>query len=171
MKIYLIIQILFISGCIVAQPNENILTPQQFESVSINNRTLKAIWETKGDELAVQNLFGQAPSIINEDNTPGSLSLRFNYNGFILAFANNIPSKGNLIAFTINSSAATLRIRGVAIKIGDNISKLGAVNINNDTDGGRSITYRASNDETAVLYIDFDNKTKLITEIGYFVLT
>lgn len=171
MKIFLIIYAVFISGCITAQPNKNILSPQQFESISINGQSLKSIWQTNGDKLAVQNLFGAAQEIKIWDTTPGAISLSFFYSGLRISFSNNLVANGNLSGFEFTNSAPILRVKGVAIRMGDNISKLGSVKINNDTDGGKSIIFAPDNDETVFLYIDFDQSSKKITKIGYFVLT
>lgn len=170
MKNILTILILLIFGCVEAQ-NINQLSSQEFENISINGHSLQTIWQTNGEQVSVQNLFGIASSITNSDPTPGSLSLLYVYNGLELSFTSLIPSKGNLSGFEISNPSPTLKVKGIGVNIGENISKLGVVKINITKSGGKNIVFSPINDETIYLVIDFDPITKLITKIKYFVLT
>lgn len=172
MKIHFIVILLIASLCTATgQPKVNKLTPQEFENISINGKTLKSIWATSGDQIAVQSLFGPASEVIIHNDFPGLASWTLLYPGFELSFSQGTSSNGNLSSFEITNSSVMLRIKGIAIRIGDNISKLGMVYQNNDTDGGKSILYVPEGADDPILYIDFDPSTKKVIKIGYFVLT
>lgn len=172
MKIHFIVILLITSLCTATgQPRVNKLTPQEFENISINGKTLKTIWATNSDEVAVQHLFGPASEVIIHNDFPSLASWTLLYPGFELSFSQGTPSNGNLSSFEITNSSVMLRVKGTVIRIGDNISKLGAVKINDMTTGGKSILHVPEGADDPILSIRFDPSTKKITEIIYYVLT
>ena len=170
MKKYLIILMIFGYGCASAQTT-NILAPYEFESISINGQSINSIWLTEGDRMGIQNLFGTATEIRVGDDTPGHSSITYDYIGFTISISEIITARGNLSGFEIKNQTATLIVNGTSITIGDNINKLGGVNINNMLTGGKSILFVSSDDPTSVLSIRYDPNTNIVTSIKFYVIT
>ncbi len=166
---FIILFLILCQACFGQTINE--LSPEDFENISINSRSIKAIWETNGEEINVMNLLGQPTTSQVNDPTQGVIAYTYFYTGFRISFSSHIASNGNLISIVINSSTPTLRIKGVSIKVGDNINKLSGYQKNKRTNGDESISLSPSNDETIYLIINFDLRTGEITNMKYLQLT
>lgn len=154
------------------QPQTNDLSADQFENIKVNGATIKSIWETNGNEAEVKKLFGLPLSVNKEGEfAEGVISRDFYYNGLEFGFYNNFSANGNLGGFEITNSSHSITIRGVTVRIGDKYSKLGLVKLNTNRNGTKGILFVPDNDETIYLSIEFDQTTKVITKISYYVLT
>jgi len=144
----------------------NIITPREFDNIEINGVKFIDIKNTLGEQNAVGSLFGAAIKIEKDDDPiygGAILSIDFYYDGFDFSFYEK-----ELSSFDITNNKSNITIQGVTVTIGDNISDLGRnVIFNNDNDGSKSILYQYCNGCNDYIYIDFDQVTKKITEIGY----
>lgn len=170
MKNILIILIAVTVSCSPTQAQTvNELNAQEFENIQLSSHSIGSIWTTSGDQGNVTNLFGQPSELINNSDHTG-ISLKYIYNGFTISFSGLINARGNLAAFEITSTLPTLTVKGVEIRIGDNISKLGSVQINNKVPNGKNILFTHSHDDDIYIAIDFEFKTNTITKIRYNTL-
>ena len=170
MKNLLIIIALLITRQSIAQ--DNILTGDELNNIQLNKRTWSSIWATQGEEVAFQNLFGGPANSIVRSNEDFYIhrGIKFYYSGFEIAFsaaADNVEVLRPYM-FKLTNSSASLRIKGKTCRIGDNIIVLGDINMKTKANGDQIIIYTAGDYR---IYIHFDQRTKIITEIGYFVLT
>jgi hypothetical protein len=99
-------------------------TPEAFENISINSRSIRSIWATNGEEINVQNLLGQPSTIQVNDPTPGVMDYTYFYSGYNISFTTHIASNGNLLSIDITSSTPVIWIAGVSLRVGDSIIEL-----------------------------------------------
>lgn len=83
----------------------------------------------------------------------------------------NSAGEMEIASFKIIDTNASITIKGITIKLGDNISKLGSIKYNVRNDGNYSIDYQAFEGCDSFIVIDFDQSTKLITNIYLLDLT
>ncbi|MEE9407899.1 MAG: hypothetical protein V3V28_07475 [Polaribacter sp.] len=74
-------------------------------------------------------------------------------------------------SFEITSGNWNITIKGVTVKIGDNINLLGNVIFNTDKNGSESIIYMYCDGCNNFISIDFNQITKTITRIYFVELT
>ncbi len=160
-----------LSNLILLGQNCNYLTHDDFNRTEINGRSISQIRSTKGDPLHLQNLMGLAHKLEPFELYPGddNPSYTFFYNGFSIDFSNQVED-GGLVNIEITSSSPSITILGKTLRVGGTINALNGYKINYLSDGGTSMDFCPSNDETIYLSIDFNNKTKVISKMTYFVL-
>ena len=145
------------------QITSNIISKTEFYNIKINNITLNDIQSTTGIRQQVTNLI---PAFIEEaiEETEENY-YNYTYDGFNLGFAEN-----EIVAFEITKNNWNLTIQGITITIGDNISALGSVVFNTQTNDGKSIVYQYCDgcNNFLSLYLDSNN---LITKIIYIEQT
>ena len=168
MKQILIILMLLTSGLAKCQ-NVNIISSIEYNSIKVNDVKLSSIKNTKGILQNVVNLFGNP---ISKEIDPDGDFFHYNYNNFSISYS-SIISDGTfdnpiLSKIKINSK---LEIKGVEIKIGEKIDKLGNVKINTNSDGSYSILFMECDGCNNFISIDFDKTTNVITKIQYVELT
>ena len=169
MKKILIITCLFSSGLAIAQ-SWNELTEEDFYNIQLAGKSLQTIIDIQGQPQNVEDLFGKA--LEQEVYIESEGMAYYAYHGFWLSFWSQEANKVELSGFEITNKEVPLVIKGVSIKIGDSIDKLGKVKQNKRKDNTKSIVYTTIGGmDYHFLYIHFDQKTKLITEIGYIIKT
>ncbi len=146
------------------QVSSNIISETEFYNIKINNITLKDIQTTTGIKQQVKDLI---PAFIEEAiEEPEENYYYYTYDGFNLGFSEN-----EIVVFEITKNTWIINIQGVTVTIGDSVSILGNVIINNDLDGGKSIVYQYCNGCNNFIYINFDEFTNKITRIGFIEQT
>jgi len=158
------------TSLVQCQINANIISENEFNNIKINNVTLSAIKATEGNENQVQNLFSSI--ILEKDiNTGerGPSNYWFKYNGFEIALTDSAgtPNHPGIAMFEITNNNWSFTIQERTITIGDNINLLGNIVFNSDKNGDKSIVYQYCYGCNNFIYIDFNQDTNLITEIGY----
>ena len=154
------------------QIKSNIISKTDFYNIKINNRTLNEVKDTKGNESTVNNLFTYSilkKKILTQMANFYSYEydgLRFGFSGILGTIENPILS-----SLKITNSNWSVTIKGKEIKVGDNISKLGTVIINNNINGYKSVIYQYCDGCNNYIYIDFDQIVQKITKIGFIERT
>ena len=173
MKKILIITCLFSSGLAMAQSwkeRTNELTENDFYNIQLAGKSLQTIIDTQGKPQNVEALFGKA--LKQEVYLESEGMADYVYHGFWLSFWSQESNKVELSGFEITNNQVSLIIKGVSIRIGDSIDKLGKVKQNTNRDGTKGVVYTTIGGiDYHFLYIDFDQQTKQITEIRYIVQT
>lgn len=170
MKNIFLIVLLFTSIIAKCQIQSNIITQKEFDDIEINNVKFKTIKNTLGNPVEMESLFGSPlKKIIDEDGN------YYEFEGFEIGFSSIISAgtrdKPIIGGFDITNNNSSITIQGITVTIGDDISKLGTVNFNTNKDGSKSILYQYCYGCNNFIYIDFDQTTKKITEIGFIELT
>lgn len=168
-----IILILFLAfSSMVSCQTANILTPTEFDSIKINGIDLLTIKGTFGEQNAIEGLFGASNKKIID---PDGEFTYFEFNGFTIGFSAQVSGSTidslSIGDFDINNNNFNITIRGITVTIGDNINALGSVVFNTDIDGDKSIVYQYCNGCNSFIYINFNQDTNIITEIGYIEQT
>ena len=165
-----IILFLFFLSVGIAQPTINELNIDDFTSIKIENVLFEKIKMTYGDIAEMEKLFGNGKVDINNKEI-GEETREFNYqNGLKISF-------GEFDLNYIKPSIHYLKTNNICIKnidlnVGDSIEKLGKnILFNKQTDGNLSLMFTHNNGDCCPIIIEFDQKTKLITSIEYFVWT
>jgi hypothetical protein len=145
------------------QSTPNILSKSEFYNISFNEMTIQDLIESEGDlnELSVH--FGEpVKSNINE-----KIGIKgYTFSSFRIGF------REGLSGFTVLNNKVIVNIAGKALKIGDHINVLGnEIVFNTDLNGDKSILFQFCEGCNNYISIDFDQETKLITEIKYIDLT
>lgn len=146
----------------------NVLTLTEYLNIQVCGVTLKNIIESKGEPTSIENLFG-IPTSMNID--PDGDFNHYTYPGFTLGFSAVINVEMGLSGFQIVDSNCSIMVKGISLKLGDNISKLGNVKLNINTSGGYSILFVPSEDSNQYIAINYNQITKLITKIYLIELT
>ena len=169
MKKTLLITCLF-SSCLATAQSWNELTETDFYNIQLAGKSLKTIIDTQGQLQNVEGLFGKA--LEREINTEFDYTARYVYNGFMVFFRGERINEVKLPRFEITNNQVSLVIKGVSVKIGDSINKLGLVKHNTRRDGSKSIVYTTTGGiDYHFISIGFDQSTKRITEIVYIIQT
>ncbi len=162
--IILILSIAFFS-C-KAQTNE--LSIQEFSNIKIDNIEFKEILDTRGDSNQVKSMLDTNLQI--ETGEEPDYWVQFSFSKYMLLFQDGKKSNLGTVSdyqltdFLIKDSSIKLSIKGVEIKLGDNIDKLGNPNILTYSDGRKGIVYKIG---VQVIQISYDENTNLITKIKY----
>ncbi|MDB4402646.1 hypothetical protein N9169_04190 [Algibacter sp.] len=165
-----IILFLFFLSVGIAQPTINELNTDDFLSIKIENVLFEKIKMTYGDIVEMEKLFGKGK--VNVTNKEiGEETREFDYqNGLKISFGE----------FDLNYTKPSIHylktnnicIKNIDLNVGDSIEKLGKnILFNKQTDGDLSLMFTHNNGDCCPIIIEFDQKTKLITSIEYFVWT
>ncbi|MBN1651839.1 MAG: hypothetical protein JW857_10960 [Bacteroidales bacterium] len=148
----------------------NVLTTSEFNNILIWETTLGSIINSRGDQTIMNSLFGN-PIAVDIDNFGDFID--YKYLGVNIYFSSMFNSAGEMeiASFKIINTNASITIKGINIKLGDNISKLGNIKFNLDKNGDYSILFQACEGCDSFIVIDFDQDTKLITKIYLLDLT
>lgn len=146
----------------------NVLTLTEYLNIQVCGVNLKDIIESKGEPTSIENLFG-VPISMNID--PDGDFNHYTYPGFTLGFSAVINVEMGLSGFKITDSNCSILIKGISLKLGDSISKLGNVKFNLDTNGDYSILFVPVENSNQYIAIDYNQTTKLITKIYLIELT
>lgn len=126
---------LAISSLAKCQINSNIISKTEFDNIKINNVTLNKIKLTNGNEEQIKNLFSY--NITESNSEPEEDYFYYVFNGFDISFSDNEVS-----SFEITNTNWSITIKGKTVKIGSHKDELGAVILNNQIGGGKSIVYQ-----------------------------
>jgi len=172
----LIYFLLITTASIYAQPNVNVLSEDEFESIQINGHSISQIRSTNGNEAYIINLFG-TPADKKITSKPEK-SYGYYYNGFSLNFSSYISETSEPIlgSFEIVNSNFELSVKGVNFSVGDNISVLSPLNLEKNTAGNYSSRIETfliapCESSTHYLYIRYDINSQEILKIGYIERT
>ena len=163
-----ILFILFLTSTLIQGQTSNMISQEAFDAIKINGITLKQLKQTKGTQALVEGLFGNPNNKhIDVDGDFNS----FDYEGLHLGFSSVISTSMILSRIDITNNQASITINGKTVTIGDNISLLGNVIVNNRKSGGKSIVFQSVKNDTSFISIVFDKYTNTITEIVYIEMT
>ncbi|QMU64465.1 MAG: hypothetical protein GKR88_09325 [Flavobacteriaceae bacterium] len=165
-NVLFIIAITFTS---IVQCQSNIISETEYNNIKINGIKLVDIKATEGNETALRDLVLAVieSKIVNTD--PFHPSYIYKYNGFKIGFTDNAgtPNHPGISSFIITKNNWLITIQNKTVTIGDHISILGNVVFNDNADGSKSIVYQYCNGCNNFIYINFNQTTNRITEIGY----
>ena len=165
----IILFLLFLSVGI-AQPAINELNTGDFMSIKIENVLFEKVKKTYGDIADMEKLFGKGKvNIANKEI--GEETREFNYqNGLKISFGEFDLNYTKPSIYYLKTN--NICIKNIDLNVGDSIEKLGNnILFNKQTDGDLSIRFTHNNGDCCPIIIEFDQKTKLITSIEYFVWT
>ena len=164
LKYTVILFIITLSSCTQGQIG-NILTKAEYINIKINGINWTQITDTKGNISKMKVLFGDNMTI-KTGTEPGNMISFWNDNlGFYLHFEQNGPDYA-LNSFIISNKNSNFTILGKTVTIGSDISELGDVKIDEDSEISFGTNYTSS-----VLIIKFDPSTRKITEIEFVTFT
>lgn len=174
-KIIIILSAILFTNIALCQVNSNIISKTEFNSTKINDVSIRDIRSTNGNEHLITNLnLGTIEDKRINDGSRGPLSYWYKFDGFELSFsasANSYEHPG-LSMFVITNSNWVFKIKGKSVRIGDNISVLGSVNINNNLNNRtKSVIYQYCEGCNSFIYIDFNKDSNEITKIGFIEQT
>lgn len=161
----IILLLIFISVTNCSGQSRNILTKSEYNNIKINGINWKIINNTNANTVQMKTLFGD--DLIIKTGTEPSLFKAFwnDTKGFYFYFQENDPNLTDdyiLYSFNIYNNNSNLTINNKTITIGNNISELGLIQVNN----GKEI-YFGTNFSSDGITILFDEITKKITSIEY----
>ena len=162
--------LLFFLSFGIAQPTINELNTEDFKAIKIENILFEKIINTFGNIAEMEKLFGKGNVNITNKEI-GEETREFIYENGLKIYFGEFDlnyTKPSLYYLKTNN----ICIKNIDLNIGDSIEKLGKnILFNKRTDGDLSIMFTHNNGDCCPLIIDFDQKTKLITSIEYFVWT
>ena len=164
LKYTVILFIIAFSNCTQGQIG-NILTKAEYINIKINGINWIQIDSTKGNISKMKALFGDNMTI-KTGTEPGNMISFWNDNfGFYLHFEQNGPDYA-LNSFIISNKNSNFTILGKTVTIGSDISELGDVKIDEDSEISFGTNYTSD-----LITIKFDPSTRKITEIEYITFT
>ena len=151
----------------------NVITKEAFDNIEINDVKLIDIRETLGQEQQIIDLFGNVKS---KNIDPDGDFYQYFFEGFKISFSSFISDGTHdrpiISGFEILNNNVSMTIQGITFTIGDNISVLGSnIVFNTRRDGSKSILYQFCVGCNDFIAIDFDQQTKVITDIYYIDMT
>ncbi|NEV94863.1 hypothetical protein G3567_11985 [Psychroflexus sp. YR1-1] len=177
----LIYFLLITTASIYAQPNVNVLSEDEFESIQINGHSISQIRSTNGNEIQIIDLFGTYNNL--KATNLGGVSYEYffkslNNGEFKIGFSSTNSSSGEvpLSNFEITDKDINLSIKGVNFSVGDNISVLSPLNLEKNTAGNYSSRVEAfliapCEGCNNFLYIKYNIHDQSILEVGYIEMT
>lgn len=167
MRNFIVLGLLVCSSVVFAQ--ENSLTAEQFNGIRMNGVAFKALSDTHGDASKFNSLFNQSSAKVTEGEEGMGAGWRtFDYtNGFTVSFTDVNSSKETPSIYYIKGNSIT--VKNKTVSIGDSIEFLGNVVYNKKQDGTEPVMYITGNGDCCPMVIEFDNDTRKITKIEYFV--
>jgi hypothetical protein len=147
----------------------NPISLSEYQNIAINGIKRTDIEAVQGNVSQMKNLFGNDLITITSSDPNLSIDFKSTNKGVYFSFEDGSDTGNNyeLTYYTIFSEQSTLTVKGKTVKIGDNISLLGDVNINNNNGTISFITLN----ESSYIEIKFDKTNKTITRITYEVFT
>lgn len=160
-KILILVMACMSFSCSNSQNLNNLSLDEFYNDISFNDISLSQIIDAHDSLGNIQNLFNSAIRT-RDDDTAKSLNYEiggYNFNFEELSSSSNDTDYS--IAYIWVSGSSKVEINGVLIKVGDNISKLGNVEI---LKPGKIIFY---NEETNASFKIVYNNSNIITEISF----
>ena len=155
--------IIFIN-CTQSQ-NINFLSNTEYNNIKVNGINWIQINDTQGNITEMKSLFGN--DLIIQTDTEPSLIIDFwnNIKGFYFSFEDysDTGTKYSLVDFEVTNSTSNITIKNTIITVGDNISILGNIHVNQS---GKDVTYGTRFSEDTFT-IEFDTTSHKITKISY----
>lgn len=152
-----------------AQPTINQLTTSQYNAVKFNGVLKTSIESTEANLNLMSSLFGAPNSIQNVGEDIGEHCREFNYSTGLSVYFEGL-SNNDIRVGEINATSIT--VKGITVSIGDNISVLGNnILLNNCTDGDKSIIFTHLDADGHSIVINFNEVTKRVTKITYYLWT
>lgn len=164
MKQKLFILTFILTSLVVKSQTSNIVSESEFEDIKINTTSLTDLKKTKGKQTDVEALLGAVASYKVDEN---ETYYYFTFKGLKLDFSTIGKSKPYIESFEVNTNESTITIKGTAITIGDDISKLGDIVFNVGRNGSKSILFTVCEDCDSFVNIEFDQTTNVVTKISY----
>jgi hypothetical protein len=163
-KIYLIITIVLVSSY-SCKAQFNKLSRTEYYNIRINDVTFQSLYDTNADTVMMKALFGS--SLEFEANTTGPfLGRDFRNNTVYLSFEDDSDT-GNeyyLTNIQIETSLATVNVKGINVKLGDHKSVFGSLLLNLNTN---SIIFIDEETGTSSLAFKINPITNKITNIEF----
>lgn len=158
-KILFLSMITLFFGASMQSQKINDLSLDEYKSIKLNNILMYKVSNTFGDLNTLNNLFNFNFSLYTDTEYIKIIKLTSLSNGLEMTFQDD-----NLSNFKITNNKSNLKIKGATITIGDNISKLGAVDKNFNT---VEFTCR---ELLGTFEIKFDRETSKIIKISFLSL-
>ncbi|WP_145990495.1 hypothetical protein [Psychroflexus sp. MES1-P1E] len=169
------IYILLITTTVFAQPDVNVLSEVEFESIQLNGHSLSQIKDTYGEESQIVNLFGVPDE--KQISTVSGESYSYFYNqGFEIGFSTLYGGNATLGGFEITDSSMTISINSMNFSVGDNISVLSPLNLVENSGGNypqgiKAYIIAPCEKCNHFIYIKYSVINQKIIEVGYLELT
>jgi hypothetical protein len=154
----------------LAQSTINEMNTDDFMSIKIEKILFEKIKMTYGDIAEMEKLFGKGKvDIANKEI--GEETREFNYqNGLKISFGEFDLNYTKPSIYYLKTN--NISIKNIDLNVGESIEKLGNnILFNKQANGDLSIMFTHNNGDCCPIIIEFDQKTKLITSIEYFVWT
>lgn len=159
-KILIIIIACFNFTCLKAQNLNNLSLDEFYNNILFNSISLSQIIDTHSNTGNIQSLFS---SVIRTRNDNTAKSLDYEIDGYYFRFEELSSSDKDTdysIAYISVEGSSKVKIKNTLICVGDNISKLGSVNI---LEPGNIVFY--NEDTNASIDIVYENN--IITKINF----
>lgn len=167
----LILAMLILASSLVKCQTANIISQTDYDNIEINGVKLIDLKNTYGDPNDIQSLLGKP---ISKNIDIDRDFFNYTFKDFKIGFSSLLSNDFNkpiLSRFELNGSSVEIKIQGITIKVGDNISKLGSIKFNTDRNGDKSILYMKCDGCNNFISIDFNQTEKTITKIIYLEMT
>ncbi|MEH6407724.1 MAG: hypothetical protein V7767_10605 [Leeuwenhoekiella sp.] len=151
-----IIVILFTFSASCEAQNINILSTTEFSQIRVSNYLLSSIKESNGSKQAIQNLLSNSYSYKEYNEPEMSKEYSDSLKNLKMLFEDRMEAGNNyeLAFLEITGPQSTLTLKNKRIRVGDNISLLGAINTNR-IDGRKVAFFQVpGRDESFSIYTD-----------------
>ena len=151
---------------------QNELSFEEWNNIKINGVTLERLGLTNGDTEEIKLLFGGVPKTFDQrhEHEPNP-AIYHRIKGVSFGFEDwGGDGVFLLTSIKVRTKQAVIEICGKTISLGQPISNLGSVKFNTDIYGNKGIVYTPVRSDGPFLAIDFNQTTKIVTEIVYFEL-
>jgi hypothetical protein len=169
------ILIFLITTVVYAQPDVNVLSETEFESIQLNGHNISQIRNTNGQESQIVNLFGQA---LEFNSYSSGRSKQYIYDDFNLNFSSYISESNTneLSGFELTKSTTEIIINNVNFSIGDDISVLSPLNLTPNNGGNyppgiRSYIIAPCEKCNHYIYVEYSIISNKIGKVGYVEMT
>jgi len=161
---------LFISIVLYCQPRDNELSTEDYKQIKFERVLFEDIKMTYGDIKQMEKLFGKTQVEIKGIEI-GEEHREFKYeNGLQINFNEFGYKNSKIEPYYIKSNS--IIVKNIELKIGDSIEVFGDdIIFNKCNDGTLSIDFIHLNGDCCPIIIRFDQQTKKVTSIEYFVWT
>lgn len=147
----------------------NRISLSEYKDISIDGVKRTEIEDTYGNTSEMTTLLNGNFIVTTETEPDKAINLKDSTKGLFFSFVDHsdIGDNNELIYFRISNSQSSISINGTTFKVGDNISILGDVRVNeNDS----TITFNTATESSNVV-IKFQKFTNKILSITYEVFT
>ena len=147
---------------------DNELSFDEWNNIKINGVALERLGLTNGDANEIKLLFGGTPETADKSHEPIP-AIYHEIKGVSFGFEGLEDGSGVflLTSFEVETKQAVIEICEKTISLGQPISNLGVVKFNTRTTGAKSIVYTPVRSDGPYLVIEFDQTTKIVTEVNW----